>query len=71
MQGFESLFSNPYLNPTQRLRGNPITLNQLLYNYIIIYLLLLEKSSPFEMFSRIECFDSFKNYNNTFYFNRI
>ena len=26
-RNFESLFSNPTCDPTQRLRGNPITLN--------------------------------------------
>jgi hypothetical protein len=39
MAGIESLFSSPTDDPTQRLRGNPITLNLLIYNNTIIYII--------------------------------
>ena len=34
----KSLFSSPASDPTQRLRGNPITLNMYIYNNVGIYI---------------------------------
>lgn len=44
-QGVLSPYSQAptYYDPTQRLRGNPISLNIYLYNYIIIYILFYLK----------------------------
>ena len=44
MVGFESLFSVPTCDPTQRLRGNPITLNLFFYNQLNIYIITDQKN---------------------------
>jgi len=36
---YEPLFSNSTYDPTQRLRGNPITLNLIFYNIVKIYII--------------------------------
>ncbi len=45
MVGSESLFSGPTSDPTQRLRGNPITLNLYIYDDVGIYIITDPKNN--------------------------
>ena len=75
-QGVLSPYSQAptYYDPTQRLRGNPISLNQYLYNNIIIYILFYLKVVDIELKILIQLKISTVNYiliNNNFLYNKF
>jgi hypothetical protein len=53
----------PAYDPTQRLRGKPITLNTKLYNNIIIYLSIFERLVHLLNFYVVERFYCVKDFN--------
>ena len=68
-RGLSPYSQAPNHDPTQRLRGNPITLNQLFCNNINIYYIRSETFIRFERFNRIECFNCITSFSVELPFN--